>query len=86
MTSKFKETRAHRATKHFYVAHGSASRDANGVEICSITTKVLDGVLEIEIDIDGIVKELGARAIFSKGKKSVDGYVTVRAHSIKAVA
>ena len=45
----------------------------------------IDAVIEIEIDITSIVRTMGQKATRSKGGKCVDGYVTVRAHSITKV-
>jgi hypothetical protein len=44
-----------------------------------------DAVIEITVDIDQVVASMGRKAVLSKGKKSVDGAVSVRAHSVERV-
>jgi hypothetical protein len=45
------------------------------------------GTVTVEIDLDSIFKQLGKKAIFSKGKRSraLAGAIKVTAHSIETV-
>lgn len=45
------------------------------------------GVIEVEIDLDSIAKQLAQRAFFNKGKKSraMAGAIIGKAHSIEEV-
>jgi hypothetical protein len=44
----------------------------------------LEAVIEIEVNLDAIASgQMARRAVLSKGRKSVDGHVTVRAHSVE---
>lgn len=42
-------------------------------------------VLEITIDLDELIQKLGRRAVLNKTKRSRQGVITVKAHSISEV-
>jgi hypothetical protein len=43
----------------------------------------LEAVIEITVDLDAIANgSMARRAVLSKGKRSIDGHVMVRAHSV----
>ena len=42
------------------------------------TGEVITHVVEVDIDIDAIVRVMGEKAVTSKGGKARDGYVTVK--------
>lgn len=58
--------------------------DANGAKMrqCAADGELAGDIL-ITIDIDGIARSMGRRALLNKTKKCIDGFVTVRAVNIR---
>lgn len=57
--------------------------DALGVK--SVPNGQLVGDILVEIDWEAIVRDMGAKALRSKGHKCRDGYVVVKARNVKHV-
>jgi hypothetical protein len=52
--------------------------DAGGIKMQTTTTGKRAATIEVEVDLAGIVRMMGTKAVLSKGGKCVDGFVTVR--------
>ncbi len=49
----------------------------------TVPDRVLVGDVIVEIDLERLITSMGDRAMKSKGKKCVDGWVTVRAVGVR---
>lgn len=58
-------------------------RSADGLGTVLKHVGFLTADVEVTIDLAKIFEVMGAKAIRSKGRRAVDGYVTVRARSVR---